>query len=52
MLEFQNGNLDECYRIPNESFKAIVTPEKTLTPEYSQFILQKTLHCLYSFTDF
>ncbi|MCB0728933.1 MAG: ABC transporter substrate-binding protein [Ignavibacteriae bacterium] len=41
MLEFQNGNLDECYRIPNESFKAIVTPEKTLTPEYSQFILQK-----------
>lgn len=41
MLEFQNGNLDECYRIPNESFKAVVTPEKTLTPEYSQFVLQK-----------
>lgn len=41
MLEFQNGNLDECYRIPNESFKSVVTPEKTLTPEYSQFVLQK-----------
>lgn len=41
LLEFRNGNLDECYRIPNESFKAIVTPEKTLTPEFSQFKLQK-----------
>ena len=41
MLEFQNGNLDECYRIPNESFKSIVTSEKTLTPEFSQFVLQK-----------
>lgn len=41
LLEFRNGNLDECYRIPNESFKEIVTPQKTLTPEYSQFKLQK-----------
>lgn len=41
MLEFQNGNLDECYRVPNESFKSVVTPEKTLTPEYSKFALQK-----------
>lgn len=41
LLEFRNGNLDECYRIPNESFKGIVTPEKTLTPEFSQFKLQK-----------
>lgn len=41
MLEFQNGNLDESYRIPNETFKAVVTPQKTLTPEYSQFVLQK-----------
>lgn len=41
MLEFQNGNLDESYRIPNESFKSVVTPEKKLTPEYSKFVLQK-----------
>lgn len=41
MLEFRNGNLDECYRIPNESFKSVVTPEKTLTPEFSQFVLQR-----------
>lgn len=40
-LEFRNGNLDESYRLPNESFKEIVTPEKTLQPEYSKFILQK-----------
>ena len=40
-LEFQNGNLDESYRIPNESFKAMVGPDKKLTPEYSQFVLQK-----------
>ena len=41
MLEFQNGNLDESYRIPNESFKAVVNQDKKLTPEYSQFVLQK-----------
>ena len=41
LLEFRNGNIDECYRIPNESFKAIVTPEKTLTPEFSKFKLQR-----------
>ncbi|MDZ4712717.1 MAG: ABC transporter substrate-binding protein [bacterium] len=41
LLEFRNGNLDECYRIPNESFREIVTPQKTLTPSYSQFRLQK-----------
>lgn len=41
LLEFQNGNLDESYRIPTELFKSIITPEKTLTPEYSKFILQR-----------
>ncbi len=41
MLEFQNGNIDESYRIPNESFKVVVTPEKTLTPEFARFHLQK-----------
>lgn len=41
LLEFRNGNLDECYRIPNESFREIITPQKTLTTEYSQFKLQK-----------
>jgi len=40
MLEFQNGNLDECYRIPNESFKEVVTPEKTLTANFAKFRLQ------------
>ncbi len=41
MLEFRNGNLDECYRLPNESFKEIVTPEKTLTPQFEKFRLQR-----------
>ncbi|MBK9333905.1 MAG: ABC transporter substrate-binding protein [Ignavibacteria bacterium] len=41
MLEFQNGNLDECYRLPNESFKEIVTPEKKLTPQFEKFRLQR-----------
>lgn len=41
LLEFRNGNLDECYRIPNESFREMVTPQKTLTPDYSKFKLQK-----------
>ena len=40
-LEFRNGNLDESYRLPNESFKEIVTPEKTLKPEFEKFKLQK-----------
>jgi peptide/nickel transport system substrate-binding protein len=41
MLEFQNGNLDESYRIPNETFKSVVSPQKTLTAEYEKFKLQK-----------
>lgn len=41
-LEFRNGNIDESYRLPNESFKEIVTTEKTLKPEFASFILQKT----------
>lgn len=42
LLEFKNGNLDESYRIPNAIFKTIVDDNKQLTPEYSQFILQRT----------
>src|SRR6187401_944120 len=41
MLEIRNGNLDESYRIPNESFKEVVTKEKVLTPEFSKFVLQR-----------
>ncbi len=40
LLEFKNGNIDESYRIPTELFKAVVNDDKTLTPEYSKFILQ------------
>jgi oligopeptide transport system substrate-binding protein len=42
LLEFKNENLDESYRIPTELFKAVVNDDKTLTPEYSRFILQIT----------
>ncbi len=42
LLEFKNGNIDESYRIPTELFKAVVNDDKTLTPEYSKFILQRT----------
>lgn len=53
LLEFRNGNLDECYRIPNESFKEIVQlPEKTLTPEYSKFKLQKVASLAIQFYGF
>lgn len=41
LLEFKNGNLDECYRIPNETFKEIVNEDKQLTPGWSQFSLQR-----------
>ena len=41
LLEFKNGNLYESYRIPNELFKSIVNDDKTLTPEYSQFTVQR-----------
>ncbi|HAX48599.1 MAG TPA: hypothetical protein DCX92_06400, partial [Bacteroidetes bacterium] len=41
LLEFKNGNLYESYRIPNELFKTIVNEDKTLTPEYSQFTVQR-----------
>lgn len=40
LLEFRNGNLDESYRIPNESFKEIVQ-NKQLTPEFAKFQLQR-----------
>ena len=42
LLEFKNGNLDEAYRIPTELFKAVVNDNKSLTTEYSKFILQIT----------
>jgi oligopeptide transport system substrate-binding protein len=42
LLEFKNGNLDEAYRIPTELFKAVVNEDKTLTSEYSKYILQRT----------
>ena len=41
LLEFKNGTLDDSYRIPNELFKNIITEEKTLTPEYSKYIVQR-----------
>lgn len=41
LLEFKNGNLDDSYRIPNELFKNIITDEKTLSPEYSKFVIQR-----------
>src|SRR5207244_311305 len=41
LLEFTNGTIDESYRIPTELFKSIVTEKKTLTPEYSKYILQR-----------
>lgn len=41
LLEFRNGNLDESYRIPNESFKEVVDASKQLTPEFAKFQLQR-----------
>ena len=41
LLEFKNGTISDSYRIPNELFKSVVNDDKTLTPEYSQFILQR-----------
>ncbi len=52
LLEFRNGNLDECYRIPNESFREIITPEKTLTPEYVKFRFREFLHSQFNIMDF
>ncbi|MGA2668587.1 MAG: ABC transporter substrate-binding protein [Ignavibacteria bacterium] len=42
LLEFKDGNLDESYRIPTELFRAVVNEDKTLTPEYSKYILERT----------
>ena len=42
LLEFKNGKLDECYQIPLESFKEVIDENKSLNPEYSKFILQRT----------
>jgi len=41
LLEFRNGTIDESYRIPNELFKNIINEDKTPTPEYSKYIIQR-----------
>jgi len=41
LLEFKNGKLDESYRLPNAIFKTIIDDNKSLTPEWSQFQLQR-----------
>ena len=41
LLEFRQGNLDESYRVPNESFKEFVDDNKNLRPEFANFVLQK-----------
>lgn len=41
LLEYKNGNIYDSYRIPNELFKTIVNDDKTLTPEYSKFVIQR-----------
>src|SRR4030095_13834640 len=41
LLEFKNGNIDDCYRIPNELTRSIINEDNTLTPEYSKFVLQR-----------
>ncbi|MCC6864991.1 MAG: ABC transporter substrate-binding protein [Ignavibacteria bacterium] len=41
LLEFKNGTIYESYRIPNELFKTIVNDDRTLTPEYSNFVIQR-----------
>jgi len=43
LLEFKNGGIDDCYRIPNELFKAVVNDNNELTPEYSKFFLQRKM---------
>jgi len=37
---FLQGSEDEDFTLPTESFQQIVTPEKTLTPQYSKYVLQ------------
>ncbi|HEY3251264.1 MAG TPA: ABC transporter substrate-binding protein, partial [Ignavibacteria bacterium] len=41
LMEFKNGTISDSYRIANELFKSVVNDDKTLTPEYSGFILQR-----------
>ncbi|MBX7045298.1 MAG: ABC transporter substrate-binding protein [Ignavibacteria bacterium] len=41
LLEFRDGNIDESYRIPSESFKEVVGPDKQLTPGFAKFQLQR-----------
>ena len=40
LQSFQQGNEDEDFTIPTESFSEIVTPEKGLTSNYSKYALQ------------
>jgi peptide/nickel transport system substrate-binding protein len=43
LLEFNNGTLDESYRIPNEQLRSVVNEDGvTLTQEYSKYRLQRT----------
>ncbi len=39
--EFREGNLEESYRIPSESFRSVVTEQGALTPEWSKFSLHR-----------
>lgn len=39
LLEFKQGNLDECYRIPAEFFTEIVDERKKTKGDYSKFTL-------------
>ncbi len=39
LLEFRQGNLDECYRIPSEFFPEIVGENKKTKGEYAKFTL-------------
>ncbi|MCC6845127.1 MAG: ABC transporter substrate-binding protein [Bacteroidetes bacterium] len=39
IFEFRGGNLEECYRIPNEFFTSVVGEDKKLKGEYSKFQL-------------
>jgi oligopeptide transport system substrate-binding protein len=41
LLEFKNGNIDDCYRIPTELTQSVMNEDGTLTPEYSKFVLQR-----------
>ncbi|HZV12432.1 MAG TPA: ABC transporter substrate-binding protein [Candidatus Kapabacteria bacterium] len=41
-LEFKEGHLEECYRIPNEFFKDVVDSNKNPKGDMAKFVLQRT----------